>query len=463
VADVQKQGDRILLMHYSPAGVIINRHMEVLQFRGRTGPYLEHAHGEASLHLLKMAREGLVLNLRTVVTKAIRLNARARQEGVHIQQNGNALEIDIEVIPFTAPPSQEKFFMVLFEPVVSAAPRAAGRKKQGQTPVGRSAESAELTRVREDLAATRESLQAIIEEQEATNEELRSANEEIMSSNEELQSTNEELETAKEELQSTNEELTTLNDELESRNTELERVNNDLYNLLTSVNIPVVMVGPDLRIRRFTSIAERVLNLIPADAGRPITDINLPIDLPELSRVIAEVIDNLSTKEFEVKSRKGQWWSVRVRPYKTTDHKIDGAVIAFVDIDALKTSAQQIGQGRHFAEALFNTAREPLLALDKDLSVQFANQAFYRTFHVTADQTLNRRLYDLGRGQWNIPKLRTLLEDVLPKDSSFDGFEVEHEFPGLGVKKMLLNARRLLYSDDNYELVLLAIEDVTGK
>jgi two-component system CheB/CheR fusion protein len=189
-----------------------------------------------------------------------------------------------------------------------------------------------VRRLREELKATRESLQAIIDEQEATNEELSSANEEIMSSNEELQSTNEELETAKEELQSTNEELTTLNDELESRNAEMERVNNDLQNLMANVNIPVVMVGQDMRIRRYTAVAEKLLNLISTDVGRPFTDIKLRIELPNLERTVAQVIDALEAKEFEAKDRDGRRWSVRIRPYKTTDNKIDGAVIAFVNM-----------------------------------------------------------------------------------------------------------------------------------
>jgi two-component system CheB/CheR fusion protein len=190
----------------------------------------------------------------------------------------------------------------------------------------------------EELSATRESLQTIIEEHEAANEELRSANEEIMSSNEELQSTNEELETAKEELQSTNEELTTLNDELESRNGELEQVNNDLHNLLASVNISIVILSADLKIRRFTAMAEKMFKFIPGDIGRPITDIALPLNIPALDKDVREVFDTLTPKDIEAQDKEGHWWSVRIRPYKTTDHKIDGAVIALMDIDAIKTA-----------------------------------------------------------------------------------------------------------------------------
>ena len=336
IADVQKLADRILLTHYSPAGVVINRQMDVLQFRGRTAPYLEHAHGEASLNLLRMAREGLMMDLRATISKAIKQNTRVRQEGARVKQNGHFLDVAIEVVPFQVPLSRERYYLVMLD---GAAPPAGpdsvekGRKKDRKR---RSAEAAEIDRLREELATTRESLQAIIEEQEATNEELRSANEEIMSSNEELQSTNEELETAKEELQSTNEELTTLNEELESRNSEMDGVNNDLHNVLSSVNIPMLILGPDLRIRRFTIMAEKMFNLIPTDVGRPVTDIVSKIELKNLPELVIEVIDSLTTRDVETRDKDGRWWSVRIRPYKTTDNRIDGAVIALVDIDAVK-------------------------------------------------------------------------------------------------------------------------------
>jgi two-component system CheB/CheR fusion protein len=314
--------------------------------------------------------------------------------------------------------------------------------------------------MREELAATRESLQAIIEEQEATNEELRSANEEIMSSNEELQSTNEELETAKEELQSTNEELTTLNDELENRNSELETVNNDLHNLLVSANIPIIILGHDLRIRRFTGMAERALNLIPGDVGRPLTDINLPLDIPNLKGHVQGVIDTLATRELEVKSTHGRWWSVRIRPYKTMDNKIDGAVIAMVDIDLLRNNVQLAQHGRAFAEAVLNTVQQPMLALDKGLVVQFINRAFCRAFQLSPEQALKRRLYELADGRWDNPSLRSLLEKVLPETGGATGFELEHDFGGQGSRRLRLTAQRLDENAGQDQLTLLAFEEV---
>jgi two-component system CheB/CheR fusion protein len=185
--------------------------------------------------------------------------------------------------------------------------------------------------LRQELAASREYLQAIIQDLEAANEELQSANEEVLSSNEELQSTNEELDTAKEELQSTNEELNTLNEELQGRNDELMRANSDLVNLLGSVNIAIVMVAADLRIRRFTPMAQKILNLIPTDVGRPISDIKPNIDCPDLEQLIIECIDSVTIKERDVQDRQGNGYSLRIRPYKNVENRIDGAVLALFD------------------------------------------------------------------------------------------------------------------------------------
>jgi two-component system, chemotaxis family, CheB/CheR fusion protein len=461
--DVQKQADRIMLTHFGPAGVIINRHLEVIQFRGHTGPYLEHVHGEASLNLLKMAREGLALDLRAAVSKAVKQGVRIRQEHARVKQDGDGGGVGIEVIPFNAPPSVEKYYLVLFEPAAPAAKARPVRKRGANA--GASAgpmDNPKLSQLQEELAATRESLQAIIEEQEATNEELHSANEEITSSNEELQSTNEELETAKEELQSTNEELTTLNDELESRNNELETLNNDLHNLLASVNIPIIILGPDLRIRRFTGMAERTFNLIPSDKGRPLTDINIPFQIPNLRRLVLDVVDTLVSKEMEVQSDRGRWWALRIRPYKTTDHKIDGAVIALLDIDALRNNAQLASQGRAFAEAVLDLGRQPMLALDKSLRVLFVNPAFCRAFRLSPEQCLQRHLHELGEGRWDIPGLRTVLEEKLPREGSVPDFEFQHDFPGLGLQRVRASARRLEYAGSEPHLTLLAIETMEG-
>jgi two-component system CheB/CheR fusion protein len=286
----------------------------------------------ATFNILKMAREGVLADLRAAIQTARKTDKAARREGVRLGTDGHETIVNIEVIPFVTT-ANEHCQLVLFEEATPEPKPARGKKgkKDAAEP-----ESTQVKRLKRELEATREYLQSIIEEQEAMNEELRSANEEIQSSNEELQSTNEELETAKEELQSSNEELTTLNEELEGRNQELAQANNDMVNLLASVDIPIVMLDADLRIRRFNTGAQRVLNLIPSDAGRSINDLKLAVDVKDLAELVRDVVENLETREIEVQDGGGRWYALRVRPYKTAEKKIEGAVLALIDITHLK-------------------------------------------------------------------------------------------------------------------------------
>jgi two-component system CheB/CheR fusion protein len=462
--DYQKEADRIVLGKYTPPGVVVNEHLDILQFRGHTGPYLEPASGVASLNLLKMAREGLLLELRGAINDAKRRNGPARRPGVQVKSNGGFHLVNLEVIPLhPASTSRSGCFLVLFEEAApAAAPLAPGPKTRFGKPAKLPpvARDKMVTQLRQELTATKEYLQSVITEHERTNEELQSANEEILSSNEELQSTNEEMTTAKEELQSTNEELTTVNDEIHTRNTELGHVNSDLVNLLNSVQIPIVILGGDLRIRRFTPLAERVLNLIPTDVGRPLSDLRPNILVPDFERLIAGVMESLIPKEVEVQDREGRWHSLRIRPYKTLENKIDGVILALVDIDTVRRALAEARQSREFAEALVETVRQPLLVLDGDLRVKQANHAFYQLFHARPEETENRFIYALGKAQWNIVKLRELLVEIVPQNSQFENFEMDVVFPGVGRKKLVLNARRVTEDDGKKtKWILLAMEE----
>jgi len=309
--------------------------LEILHVRGNTGRYLTPSPGEASLNLLKMSREELLLDLRTTVHRARNERAPVAKPGVKVQYNGRNLEVTVEVIPLGPSEAERPHFLVLFHEARSAespAAESAQPKRPKATKVAPSKVSErEIQHLREELHDTRQSLQFIIEEHETTNEELRAANEEIQSANEELQSTNEELETAKEELQSTNEELTTLNEELENRNADLDQAINDLNNLITSVNVPIVMVDQDVRIRMFTPVAEKVLNLRPADAGRPLGELNLGIGVDDLHDQVTDVIRTLESKELQITAPDGGIYPMRIRPYRTADDKIAGAVLALME------------------------------------------------------------------------------------------------------------------------------------
>ena len=465
--DLQREADRIVLSKFAPVGVLINENLDILQFRGHTGPYLESASGAASFNVVNMARPGLMLELRAAIQAAKRENMTIRKTGLPIKYNGNTVVIDLEVIPIKPSPlAKAPYFLILFANAHSPISPPAGktRPKEKKTKfASRRSQDDQFRKLQEELTATRQYLEAIIEEREAANEELRSALEEIQSSNEELQSTNEELETAKEELQSTNEELTTVNEEVQNRNLELSLVNSDMLNLLANVGVPIVMLSSDGRIRRFTPRAEKLLNLIPSDIGRPFSDLQPNITIPNLPELIAEVTDHLVLKELELQNREGQWYDLQIRPYKTQDNRIEGVVMAFLEIDAVKRSFAQAQEAHEFARAIVETARESLLVLDGDLRVKMVNHTFYQTFQLTPEQTENKLIYELGDGQWDIPELRRLLEEILPAKTSINDFAMDAEFPLVGRKQLVLNARRVAQAENRTKLILLAMEEARTK
>ncbi|MGI0134528.1 MAG: PAS domain-containing protein, partial [Candidatus Micrarchaeaceae archaeon] len=284
---------------------------------------------------------------------------------------------------------------------------------------------------------------------------------------EELQSTNEELETSKEELQSANEELATLNDELRNRNHDLGELNSDLVNLLGSINIPIVMLGSDLRIRRLTPSADKAFNIIASDVGRPITDIRAKIEVPDLERMILQVIESLKPALREVQDTQECWHSLEIRPYRTVENRIDGVVLSLIDIDLQKRTAESQRRAREFSDAIVDTVRQPLLILDSNLRVLRANESFYETFQVDPKGAERKFRCQWGEDeQWNIPELQTLLDKVTALRAIAENrdFQIEHEFSGIGHKVMLLNARRVHEFQDSREpLILLSIEDITER
>ena len=327
---VMAEATRLVLDRFAPPSVLVDERLEIVQFNGHTGPFFEASPGEPTFHVLRLAREGLLHDLRAALQTAQKTRRIARRSGLRVRSGTTWQHVDLEVVPFVQ--QNQPYYLVLFDT------RPNGKKKKEAQraiapPRATGANVARVAKLEEELAATREYLQSMIQEIEATNEQLQSANEEILSSNEELQSTNEELDTAKEELQSTNEELNTVNDELHARNDELTRVNTDLMNLLASVQIAIVIVSRDLRIRRFTPMAERMFNLISSDVGRPLSQISPNIDSPDLLTVIAESIDNVTPVERNVKDKEGHTYLMRVRPSKSSDNRIDGAIVALLDLE----------------------------------------------------------------------------------------------------------------------------------
>jgi two-component system CheB/CheR fusion protein len=318
-ADFSRQlleiADRIMLSAYAPAAVVIDRALHIEQFRGRADDYLEQIPGPATRNLLQLVRPSMVADLRAIIDRAIETDKPARKERALVKLEGKTREVNIEVVPFKLPASDKSWFLVIFDETTKGT--RPGRLLEV---LGRTRPQREMSEMRRELRASQ------------------SAGQELLSRNEELQLMNEELETAKEELQSTNEELTTLNDELSNRNLEMMQLTSDLDNLLTSVQIPIVMVDRALMVRRATPAARDAFNILPTDIGRRITELRPNLDLPDLGNILSDVIETLSTRERKVTDKEGREYSLRVRPYRTIDNKIDGAVITVVDLKQRKHS-----------------------------------------------------------------------------------------------------------------------------
>lgn len=322
--------DDILLTEYIPGSVVVNYNLDILQFRGSTGLFLEPSPGKASLHLLKMVRNGLELELRTAAHKAIKSEERVKVAGLDVTHKGNVHHVSFEIIPLLEH-TKEKQLLIIFEEVKT--PSLAELKVSFS-------KDRRVKQLESELSALRQDIRSLVEEQEAANEELQSANEEIVSSNEELQSINEELETSKEELESSNEELLTINQELQLRN-------------------------------------------------------------------------------------------------------------------------DQLSESQDYAERVIETIRESVIILDQLLRVKSANNAFYRTFNMNIEETAGRLIYEIGNGQWNIPRLKELLQDVSTKQDQYYGFELTHKFNNVGEKSLLLSAKKITQRSSGRQLILLAIEDIT--
>jgi two-component system, chemotaxis family, CheB/CheR fusion protein len=456
--DSRREVERVLLDQFVPAALVVDSRLQIIHFQGDTSPFLAPATGEPSFHLLRMVRPDLVVDLRAAIHQVKKEGVEVRKTGIRFKQNGRVASVDIQVWPLKGRHDKEFDFLVVFQetPAVAKKPAPPGPEAKGRA-------QAEMARRDRELASLREQLRALVQDHEAASEEMRAMNEEVLSSNEELQSTNEELETAKEELESSNEELTTLNDQLQRRNTELSQLTDDLSNLLTGVNIPILFLDNDLRIRRFTPLAGNVLNLIATDTGRPVTDIASTLDVPDWGELASQAIQQSQAIEREVRDREGHWYTLRMRPYKTSEKKIDGLLVALLDIDAVKRSLDEVRAARDFAEAIVETVREPLLVFDTEFRVVRATGRYYETFGGSPEDTEGRVFFDLSGGQWNIPPLRTLLEELLPNDTRFENFQIEHDFPWIGHRFLMLNARQIHRPSGGTPMILLAIEDVTQK
>ena len=376
--DFQKQAEQILLQRYAPPALVIDSDLRILHFQGDISPYLVLATGPPTVHLLKLLRPEFVVDLRRAISKARKAGAPAATEPRHLELNGQPAAVRLEVSPLSHRADGKPDFLVVFKQMLRVAVSVPkGDRKERESELAR------------ELAATREYLAALISEHETAQEQMKAASEEVLLSSEELQSTNEELETAKEELQSSNEELQTLNEELLHRNLDLGVLTNDLNNLLVGVDIPVLVLDGSLHIRRFTPVAGRLLNLIEGDVGRPFGDIASALDVPDWDKLFAKVVREVHPIERQVQDRSGRWHSLRIRPYRTSDNKIDGVIVILLDTDVMQRELQDY---RDYSRLLLESAQRIIIAANSEGKIVLLNRATEQAFGYNRAELLGKPL-----------------------------------------------------------------------
>jgi two-component system CheB/CheR fusion protein len=453
-ATLQDRVNRLLLQGHTPPALLINPKGELIYVHGRTGKYLEPAPGQYNANVYEMAREGLLLELRGAVLRASTQPGPVVVPRVSVKTNGHHQLVKLTVEQLTEPAELDGLLLVTFEELPDDKKTVARRGK----PAPATEKNQLIKQMEEELAFTRQHLQQTIEQMQTTVEELKSANEELQSTNEELQSTNEESNTAKEEMQALNEELMTVNLQFRAKTDELTEVNNDMANLLNSAEISTVFLSNNLHIKRFTASITGIIPLVQTDIGRPITHLTTHLKYDRLVTDVKEVLARLSAKEVEVESSSGQWYQLRIIPYRTLDNFIGGAVLSFHEITPLKRMEAQLEAARELARELLDALPGPALLLDGQGQVVSANESFARAFRLEEVQVRGRSFYRLGNGAWDAPALRAWLEGVLAGTTA-DG-EYAAGAPGglLGSKPLQLRARRLRNGLDEAPQVLVTLE-----
>lgn len=445
---------RLLLRQYTPPAVVVNAQGDILYVNGRTGRFLEPAPGLGAMNVFDMAREELNYELSAAVHQALATREPVVLEAVKLRLDRGVQQLRLTVKPLLdegAPLAG--LLLVVFE---EQAPLRRQRQSKAAASVGA---NPQVPTLEQELQYTTHRLKTTIEEMECSLEELKSTNEELQSANEELQTTNEEAMTNKEEMQSLNEELMTLNLQYLGKTEELGQAANDMKNLLDATEIATVFLDHDLIIKRFTPRVHRIIPLLPTDVGRPITHFASSLRHESLAQDLRQVLDRLLPIEANIQTTLGEWYAMRVLPYRTLDNYISGAVITFTDITALKTLESQLQESTRFAESIVESMREPLLVLDAGQRVLAISGAFAQRFGLDAERTKGVPLRELDGGAWQQPALFQRLQQALEHPAQpFEDFAYAADFPGAGPRQLRLYGRALISHGAQTGRLLLGVE-----
>jgi len=452
---IQQLADRKVLEKFAPPGLLLDENQDVIQFRGDTGPYLAPAPGIATLNVLKLVRPELMLELRSTLQRASDTGLPQVSRALHLRNDPQERLVVLDVM-LLADGGQKRCYLIVFreQPVAPLGPGEQPPKK---------ADAATQTRLEEmerELLVTKEYLQTTVQELEAANEELQSSNEELQSSNEELQSTNEELETSKEELQSTNEELATVNEELQNRMLQLNITNDDLKNVISGVTVAFVIVGMDLRIRVFSNQAERLLNLIAGDVGRPIAHLGASLNAPQIESLVSDAINTVRERNQRVRCSDGNWYTARMIPYRTSDHAIRGGLIEFLRAPATP-KVGEVAQLHELASKVLSTLPHVVVVLDDQFRIVWVNKSFFDELQ-TGAEILGKSLDEVWAGRSTHPELWNALEETVASAKPFDGMWVSHPFGRASDRPMMFSGRSLRSEGERAALTLVVMENAGG-
>ena len=469
---------------YAPPSVLIDEKYAILHVTETAGRYLLQPSGPITANLLKLIRPELQLELRTALLLAFEKNKAVLTSPVPVQFNGHPHRVILSIQPHSQEKGggrkPEKQVLVYF--LEDERDEAAAQPEQNE-----SRKIAVVLQLENEVRLLRERLQASLEEYESSNEELQASNEELQSINEEFRSATEELETSKEELQSVNEELQTVNYELKMKLDEISRAHSDLQNLMNATEIAMLFLDRELRIRQYTPGMQELFHIVPTDRGRPIRHLSHTFMYTRLIEDAEDVLRSLVPVEREVQNEAGGWFLLRLRPYRTTDDRIEGVIFTFVEITRMKQAEEQlveinatleqrvqerlqeihaadekIAQARDLFYSLFDTNPIPtVLIRQEDEVFLYANVEFLNYFQVTSHEVIGHNAaefsFDLGLREKTAVELR----DQLKKTGSIRNFEFELRRPS-GEIRIILASLQILVLDETNTLIVTFI-DITER
>ena len=431
--------EKILIKNYTPSSLLVNEKGDILYINGYMNPYLQINSGEAIMNVSKMVREELRYPVANAIHQAyIDKKSTDFVEVKLVDQNiTRAVEFKVDFVDHG---QLQNLLIVVFK---DNGTIRKPKKKQGE---GEIIDQSSAKEVEKELEFTKRQLNSTIEQMETSLEELKSTNEELQSTNEELQSTNEEALTTKEEMQSLNEELMTINLQYRNKTEELTRLNNDMKNLLDNTEIGTIFLDNDLNILRFTPQVTKLFNVLPQDVGRSITHIVSNFDYPSVETAILEVIERLAGKELEVKTKKDEWYNLRIMPYRTMDNFINGAVLTFTKITPLKSLENMLTTLHSYVQTIVDHIDDAAIILDQQQKVLVVNKKFLKLFHLKEEQIKDNFFMEVVLNNLKTNKLSMLLTE---SNSEEKNCYLEHHFPNVGLLKLMVTVDYVKQTDQN--------------